>query len=131
MSRVFGLLLLGSAGLLAQGVTWLKWDEALLATRSTGKIIMIDAVRDGCHFCVDMDNEVFEDAQDLFALAKRVEKGRHRPQFKRMCPEPHQMALDARQLGQEHPDPLGLGRNLQVQQSFDGQAESQVVGEWR
>jgi thioredoxin-related protein len=60
---VFGLLLLGSAGLLAQGVTWLKWDEALLATRSTGKIIMIDAVRDGCHFCVDMDNEVFEDAQ--------------------------------------------------------------------
>ena len=63
MNRVFVLLLLGSASLLAQGVSWLNWEEALEATRATGKVIMIDAVRDGCHFCVDMDRAVFEDAQ--------------------------------------------------------------------
>lgn len=55
--------MLGAASLFAQGVSWISWDEALEATQKTGKIIMIDAVRDGCHFCDDMEQAVFEDAE--------------------------------------------------------------------
>ena len=48
-----------------------------------------------------------------------------------MRPQPDQMALDARQFGQQHADPLGARWHFEVEQFLDGQAESQIIGEWR
>ncbi len=61
----FGMMILltGSSLLHAQGVQWRTWDAALLEAAKSKKIIMIDAARDGCHYCTDMDKAVFQDAK--------------------------------------------------------------------
>ncbi len=53
------LLLLGILSL--QAVEWRNWDAGQKEAKVTKKIIMIDAVREGCHYCEDMDRDVFDD----------------------------------------------------------------------
>ena len=55
----------GTQALLASGVQWRTWNQAVDEAKQSGRIIMVDAVRDGCHYCTDMDEAVFQD--DAFA----------------------------------------------------------------
>lgn len=73
MSKLWTLLLLSGAlfsSLLAESLQWRSWDAAMQEAEATGKIIMIDAVRTGCHYCVEMDEAVFKDE----AMAAYIEK---------------------------------------------------------
>ena len=42
---------------------WKSYDAALLEQKKTDKLIMIDVVRTGCHYCEDMDKKVFADKE--------------------------------------------------------------------
>ena len=44
-----------------EAVQWMSLDEALDKAKISDKLIMIDIIRDNCHFCSDMDKNVFED----------------------------------------------------------------------
>ena len=44
-----------------------------------------------------------------------------------MCAQPDQVRIEPAQLGQKHAKPLGLRRNLEIQQLFDGQRVAKVV----
>src|SRR5207249_11712325 len=72
-----------------------------------------------------------EDAQDVFALAEAVEKYRHGADVDSVRPEPHQVAVEARELGKHHARPLRHGWDLDSQQLFDGQAVAEIVRERR
>lgn len=69
LSKVFISIFLSCISL--YGVDWLTYDEARLLQEKNHKIIMIDAVRSSCHYCSDMDAEVFEDAQMMQYLEAR------------------------------------------------------------
>lgn len=58
MKTIFLLTL----ALSAFALEWRSYDAALKESAKTGKVIMIDAVRTGCHYCDDMEREVFDDA---------------------------------------------------------------------
>ena len=47
-----------------------SYEEALSLQKKSKKIIMIDIVRDGCHYCEDMDRDVFDNA----AMNKWIEE---------------------------------------------------------
>ncbi|MGB5965015.1 MAG: DUF255 domain-containing protein [Sulfurimonadaceae bacterium] len=73
MSKSWRVLLLAAAlfsSLYAEGVQWRSWDAGMQEAKTTGKIIMIDAVRTDCHYCKDMDEAVFKDS----AMAAYIEK---------------------------------------------------------
>ena len=72
MSRLFLLLLLGACAAQAEGVAWRSWDAGLEEARQSGKMVMIDAVRDGCHYCDDMEAAVFRDAEMAADLERCV-----------------------------------------------------------
>src|SRR5438067_1335545 len=57
-----------------------------------------------------------EDAQDALALAEAIKKYRHGPDVDRMRTQPDQVAAEAREFGQEHPDPLRFRRDFEVEQ---------------
>lgn len=38
-----------------------SYKEAVALQKQTNKIIMIDVIRSGCHYCEDMDKKVFQD----------------------------------------------------------------------
>ncbi|MEA1982379.1 MAG: thioredoxin family protein, partial [Campylobacterota bacterium] len=61
MSRVFLLSLVSLSSLFA--LEYHSYDEALKLQKKNSKTIMIDVVRDDCHYCEDMDREVLQDAQ--------------------------------------------------------------------
>jgi len=44
-----------------EGTIWLSWKQALMLSEKSHKPIMIEAMKDGCKYCVKMDNEVFSD----------------------------------------------------------------------
>ena len=44
------------------GADWMSYDEALKVQAKTGQVIMIDVVRSDCHYCIDMEKEVFDNA---------------------------------------------------------------------
>lgn len=56
--------------LFADGLNWRSWEDALIEADKTQKMIMVDAVRDGCHYCDDMQKNVFDDN----AMAEFIEK---------------------------------------------------------
>ena len=56
--------------LLSQGVTWHTWKDATALSKKNHKIMMLEAVRDGCHYCEDMQREVFNDK----AMANEIQK---------------------------------------------------------
>lgn len=64
MKRIAAAWFLTAATLLsAQGVAWRSWDAGVAEANVSGKLVMIDAVRTGCHYCEDMEAAVFEDEQ--------------------------------------------------------------------
>ena len=72
-----------------------------------------------------------KDVQDLLALAEAIEENGHGAKVDGVRSQPHQVALDARQFGQQHANPLRPRRDFQIQQLLHRQAESQVVGKRR
>lgn len=47
------------------------YEAALKEQKKTNKIIMIDVVRTGCHYCEEMDRDVFADKEMAAWIAKR------------------------------------------------------------
>lgn len=73
MNKLWGVLLLAAtlfSSLFAEGVQWRSWDAGMKEAKANGKIIMIDAVRTGCHYCTEMDETLFKDE----AMAAYIEK---------------------------------------------------------
>lgn len=69
MSKIFISIFISCISLYA--VNWLDYDEASLLQEKSAKIIMIDVVRSGCHYCTDMELEVFQDAKMTKYLKER------------------------------------------------------------
>lgn len=61
--RIVVTLVAATMLLFAQGVSWRSWDAGMAEAKNTDKIVMIDAVRTGCHYCDDMEAAVFKDPQ--------------------------------------------------------------------
>ena len=55
------IIALSISSLLA--VDFHSYEEALQMQKKSKKIIMIDVVRTGCHYCEDMDRDVFKDKE--------------------------------------------------------------------
>lgn len=64
------VLFISGSSLYGKGLNWRTWEAALNEAASTNKIIMIDAVKEGCRYCTRMDENVFHDAQ----MAEYIEK---------------------------------------------------------
>ncbi len=47
------------------------YEAALKEQKKTNKLIMIDVVRTGCHYCEEMDRDVFADKEMAAWIAKR------------------------------------------------------------
>lgn len=60
MSKIFTILYMASL-LNLEAVEWMSLAEGLDKAKQSHKLIMIDVVRDRCHFCTDMDKNVFQD----------------------------------------------------------------------
>lgn len=59
MNRFFLLLILSISSLWA--VEFHSYEEALKLQKQNNKIIMIDVMRTDCHYCSEMEEEVFND----------------------------------------------------------------------
>ena len=71
LSQLFLLLSLSFSALFAEGVVWRSWDAGMKEAKASHKIIMIDAVRTGCHYCDEMEEAVFKDEAMAAYIAKR------------------------------------------------------------
>lgn len=60
MNRFVLVVLLSVSSLF--GVEFHTYEDALKLQEKSNKIIMIDVVRTGCHYCEDMDKKVFQNA---------------------------------------------------------------------
>lgn len=69
MSRVFFLLVMSFIALYA--LEWKTYEEALEIQKKSQKLIMIDVVRDNCHFCSDMQRDVFDNKEMSIWLESR------------------------------------------------------------
>lgn len=47
---------------IVDAMQWRNWEAGLKEAQKSGKMVMIDAVRDGCHYCEDMERTVFADS---------------------------------------------------------------------
>ncbi|OIP57006.1 MAG: hypothetical protein AUK54_00965 [Helicobacteraceae bacterium CG2_30_36_10] len=47
------------------------YESALAQQKKTNKLIMIEVVREGCHYCEDMDRDVFANKEMSEWIAKR------------------------------------------------------------
>ncbi|QSZ41993.1 DUF255 domain-containing protein [Sulfurimonas aquatica] len=47
------------------------YEEALEIQKKSNKVIMLDVVRDGCHYCEDMKKNVFQDKEMLEWINQR------------------------------------------------------------
>ena len=61
MNKFILILLLSISSVLA--VEFHSYEDALKMQKKSKKIIMIDVVRSGCHYCEDMDRDVFKDKE--------------------------------------------------------------------
>lgn len=52
------------------GLEYHSYEEALKIQKTNHKIIMLDVVRTGCHYCEDMDDNVFKNEE----MSKWIEK---------------------------------------------------------
>jgi len=72
MSRAAAAVMISAmifSSLFAEGVQWRSWEAGIKEAKVSNKIVMIDAVRRGCHYCEDMEAQVFKDA----AMAAYIE----------------------------------------------------------
>ena len=75
--------------------------------------------------------DLLEEAQHLLPLAPAVEHHRHRRHVHAVGAEEQQVRRDPVQLGQQHADPRGPGRQLDAEQLLGGHGEDQLVEERR
>jgi len=68
MSRIFLLILVVSTVLTA--MQWKSFEAGIKQAKAENKIVMIDAVRTGCHYCENMEKNVFDDAN----MTRYIEK---------------------------------------------------------
>lgn len=61
MSKIALLMLISALHL--QGIEWKSYEEGLQLQTQVHKPIMIDVVRTNCHYCKDMERDVFEDKE--------------------------------------------------------------------
>ena len=73
--------------------------------------------------------EHLEDAEDVFAFAEAVEEHGHRADIERVRAQPHQMAVDAGQLGEHHAHPLRLRGDLHAEQLLHREHIDEIVRE--
>jgi thioredoxin-related protein len=64
------LLLFISLWISLNALEWKSYDEALKEANVTNKIVMIDIVRDGCHYCENMQKVVFNDTNMSLFIEK-------------------------------------------------------------
>ncbi len=57
------LVLLFLSVLSLWGVEFHTYKEGLQIQKQTGKILMIDIIRTGCHYCENMEKNVFQDGE--------------------------------------------------------------------
>jgi thioredoxin-related protein len=69
MSKIVLILISGFVSLYA--LEFYSYKDALKLQQQNGKIIMIDVVRTDCHYCADMQKEVFDDKEMSEWLQKR------------------------------------------------------------
>ena len=65
------VLLFFMTSFLLHAVEWRGYEDALKEQQLNNKPIMIDVVRTNCHYCTDMDKEVFEDKEMSEWIEKR------------------------------------------------------------
>lgn len=69
MSRlIFSLFLVGAS---LEAFEWLSYSQALELQKKTHKPIMLDVMRDTCHYCVKMERDVFQDQETAQWLEER------------------------------------------------------------
>lgn len=71
MIKIAIFLLITAELLLGKGVEWKTWSDAVALSKKNHKIIMVEAVRDGCHYCEDMQRDVFNDTVMADFIQKR------------------------------------------------------------
>ena len=71
---------------------------------------------------------VFEDLQDFFTLAERVQEHCHGADVERVRAQPEQVARDPVQFRHDDADVLSARRRLNAKQLLDGFAISEAVG---
>jgi len=71
MKKIAMSLLITSQLLFSSGVEWKTWSDAAALSKKNHKIIMVEAVRDGCHYCEDMQRDVFNDKGMADFIQKR------------------------------------------------------------
>ena len=69
----------------------------------------------------------FVHVEEILALAERVQEGRHRADVERMRAEPQQVIQDARDLVEHHADVLRALRDVDPEQTLDGEAVGVLV----
>ena len=69
MNKIVIVLVLGIVSL--WGVEFHTYKEALSIQKKSNKIIMVDIVRTGCHYCERMDKNVLQDPEFSKWLDKR------------------------------------------------------------
>ena len=69
MNKIVLVLLMGIVSL--WGVEFHTYKEALVIQKKSKKIIMVDIVRTGCHYCERMNKEVLQDPEFSKWLDKR------------------------------------------------------------
>ena len=68
-----------------------------------------------------------EQVERRVAVVERVPEHRDRPELERRRAEPDEMGVDARHLGEAHPHPRRLLRNLDCEQLLDREHEGELV----
>ena len=69
MNKIIILLISGIVSL--WGVDFHTYEDALKIQKKNHKIIMIDVMRTGCHYCIKMDKEVFDNPEMSQWIEKR------------------------------------------------------------
>jgi len=69
MSKIVFIFLLMFSSLNA--IEWFSYEEGLKLQAENGKVIMIDVVRSECHFCNEMEADVFYNKEMIKWLNKR------------------------------------------------------------
>lgn len=69
MSKI--VLIFLSVCLYLNASQWFTYDEAIELQKQSDKIIMLDVVRTHCHYCTDMQREVFDDTDMQAWIEKR------------------------------------------------------------
>lgn len=71
MKKIIMSMLITSQLLFSSGMEWKSWNDARALSKKNHKIIMLEVVRDGCHYCENMQRDVFDDKRMSDFIQKR------------------------------------------------------------